>query len=168
MVRPLTEYHPFSDGAFFIPLYIMNCAWVFQADPKKYRISAMLNDEHVVKEFHWRIKQHKNDLEPGQLGLIWASGKDAGILALVKVVSKPELWEETESEKNYWVDSSDEEGIQLRVKLMLLKNLTISKDSLMEIDGLQDLRIIKQPWGKNPFKVLPEQWELLRERFLNT
>jgi hypothetical protein len=147
----------------------MNCAWIFQADPKKYNIAAMLNDEEVANEFHWQINQHKNDIHTSHKGLIWVSGESAGVYALVEVISEPGIWEESEAEKSYWIDSSNEEGSQLRVKLRIIKNLTnnpISKRSLKMIDGLQDLRIIKQPWGKNPFKVFPEQWDLLIKKVI--
>lgn len=142
--------------------------WIFQANPQRYDILRMLDDPEVIKEFHWRIKQHKDSIKKGQIGLIWLSGTVkgiyAGVYAITEIVSNPDYFDETDAEKVYWHDNSGEEGKQLRVKMKLINNLTnipILRETLKNKDGLQNLSIIKMPRPTNSL-VTKEEWEIIK------
>jgi hypothetical protein len=140
--------------------------WIFQANPKQYDILKMLDNQDVIKKFHWSIKQHKNIISKNQIGLIWLSGKEAGIYAITEIISNPDYFVESDAEKEYWHDNTEEEGAQLKVKMKLIRNLTnnpIIKETIKKRNGLQNLKILKQPWGKNPFNVTIEEWELIKK-----
>ncbi len=147
--------------------------WIFQANPKKYDFFKMTEDKEVIKEFHWRVKQHKNEIRKGQIGLIWLSGTiksiNSGIYAIVEILSNPDYFEESEAEKIYWHDNSEEEGKQLRVKMRLIKDLTnnpILKETLKNEDGLQNLSIIKMPRPTNS-RVTKEEWTIIKKQIEN-
>jgi predicted RNA-binding protein with PUA-like domain len=140
--------------------------WIFQANPQRYDILKMLDDQEVIKEFHWSVKQYKDSIGKGQIGLIWLSGKEAGIYAIVEITSNPEYYEETDAEKKYWHDSTGEEGKQLRVKMKLIRDLTsnpIVKETLKSKEELQNLSILKRPWAGTNFKVTAHEWALIKE-----
>lgn len=140
--------------------------WIFQANPQRYDILSMLDDQEVIKEFHWSVKQYKDSISKGQIGLIWLSGKEAGIYAIVEIISDPDYFEETDAEKKYWHDSTGEEGKQRRVKMKLIENLTnnpIVRDTLKNKEELQNLSILKRPWAGTNFKVTANEWKLINE-----
>ena len=141
--------------------------WIFQANPQEYDILSMLDDKEVIKEFCWRVKQYRDNIHNGQIGLIWLSGKEAGIYAITEIVSNPDYFEETDAEKKYWLlDRTGEKGKLLRVKMKLIRNLTnnpILRETLKNRNELQNLSILKQAFGKNPFKVNIDEWELIKE-----
>lgn len=138
--------------------------WIFQCNPDKYDIEKALSDTKVINGFHWKVKQHKKEIRKGHIGLIWCSGISAGIYAITELISDPGLFQESDYEKVYWSENSDEEGVQYRVQMKLIKNLVdnpIKKDRIRHIDGLQDLNILKMPRGTN-FPVTEEEWILLQ------
>lgn len=143
--------------------------WIFQANGSLYNIQEMLDDEKVVTEFHWGINQYKDKIKNGHIGLIWLSGKNAGIYAVVEITSDPEYCDENNAEKKYWINKDrkeEEKEKKLRVKMRLTRNLTnnlISRDRLKGIEGLQNLSIIKQPFAGTNFKVTTEEWNLIKE-----
>ena len=54
-------------------------AWIFQANPKDYLLQKALEDDEIGDIIHWRVRQHKNEIAKGDIGIVWLSGKDAGI-----------------------------------------------------------------------------------------
>lgn len=138
--------------------------WIFQCNPDKYKIKEALADPQVINCFHWKVKQHKKEIRKVHIGLIWCSGASAGIYAITELISDPGLFKESDHEKDYWSDNSDEEGVQYRVQMKLIKNLVddpITKERIKRIDGLQDLSILKMPRGTN-FSVTEEEWGILK------
>lgn len=147
--------------------------WIFQANPKIYDFFKMTEDKEVIKEFHWHVKQHKNEIKKGQIGLIWLSGTvksiNSGIYAVTEILSNPDYFEESEAERIHWHDSSEGEGKQLRVKMKLIKDLTnnpILRETLKNEDGLQNLSIIKMPRPTNS-RVTLEEWTIIKRLIEN-
>ena len=138
--------------------------WIFQCNPEKYRIEEALVDEKVKIGFHWKVKQHKNEIKKGDIGIIWRSGKLAGILAITELISDPGEFIESDEEKYYWNDLTNENGFQFRVKMKVIRNLEkpLTKEKIKAITGLQDLSVVKMPRGTN-FPVTTEEWEILKK-----
>jgi hypothetical protein len=138
--------------------------WIFQANPKKYDIMAMLGDRDVVDEFHWKVSRYRGDILPGDNGLIWLSGDRAGIYAVTQILSTPGYQPETEAERKYWLRDA-EDRTELRVKMKMVTDLLakpITRDEIKLIGGLQDLSILKNPRGTN-FMVSAREWLLISE-----
>ncbi|MGV8017885.1 MAG: EVE domain-containing protein [Ignavibacteria bacterium] len=143
--------------------------WIFQCNPEKYKIRDALLDKNVINCFHWKVKQHKDEILSGHIGLIWCSGSSSGIYAITELISNPGEFIETENEKKYWVDDTDEKGSQYRVKMKLIKhfiNTPIKRETILKINGLQNLSIIKMPRGTN-FLVNKEEWALINKLIEN-
>lgn len=138
--------------------------WLFQCNPEKYRIEAALNDAQINHCFHWLVKQHKQDITKGDTALIWCSGQSAGIFAIAEILTNPELQVETKYESEYWIDDTGERGTQTRVKLKLETNLSdtpVHKKTMLQIQGLQQMRIFKMPRGTN-FRVSQDEWKIIQ------
>ncbi len=138
--------------------------WIFQCNPEKYKIDKALEDPNVKQGFHWKVRQHPTEIAKGHIGLMWRSGKSAGIIAITELISDPGEFVESDAEKGYWIDSKNEEGIQFRVKMKVRKKLSelLTKEKIKGTEGLQDLSIVKMPRGTN-FPVTPEQWEIIEK-----
>lgn len=61
--------------------------WVFQANPEKYDLVADLRDGVKIDE--WSVAAHKNKIKPGDLVILWTTGKGGGCYALARVTSYP-------------------------------------------------------------------------------
>lgn len=138
-------------------------AWIFQANPERYDILNALADEKIGNTIHWLVNQHKMEIKKEHIGIIWMSGKDAGIYAITKINTFPELMNEFEEEKKYWFDGKKESNQKMRVEMTVLKrfiNQPIFRKHLVEIEGLKKLSILCQPQGTN-FPVKKSEWEII-------
>ena len=138
--------------------------WIFQANPQRYDIMNALADDEIGDSIHWLVNQYKTDINKGHIGMIWLSGKEAGIYAITEILTDPTLMLEPEPEKKYWTDASDKEGEKTRVKMKIIKNLLhlpLTKETIMQTEGLQGMRILRQPQGTN-FRVTTEEWNIIK------
>lgn len=133
--------------------------WIFQGDPKRYDFSKGLLENKI----HWLVNQHKDSIKKGHYGLIWMSGKQAGIYALAKIESDPQLIEEFEYEKKYWFNPEEEEEKAVRVELTIFKRFLdkpILRETIMKTSGLGALSILRAPQRTN-FPVTDAEWEII-------
>jgi len=138
--------------------------WIFQANPGRYDIVSALRDETLIKDC-WMINQYKNKVKKGDLALIWISGKEAGIYAAVEITSDPYFFIASQQSDKYWVNEEDRGKKRFRVEVghqINLLNNPVFKDEVKNIDGLEDLSILRQPQGIN-FAVTHKQWVIIRE-----
>lgn len=138
--------------------------WIFQCNPLKYKIEKALLNEEVKKELHWKVNQHRNEIAKGDFGLIWRSGKSAGILAITELISDPGEFSESDAEIKYWNDQKNEKGVHILVKMKVIQNLNkpLTKAEIKNTKGLQDLSILKMCRGTN-FEVKPDEWIILKK-----
>jgi len=137
--------------------------WIFQADPERYEIIKALKDDEIGDEMHWSVNQYKQEIKKGHTGIIWQSGEKAGIYAITKILTDPTVMEESDAEKEYWLDPKDEEGAKLRVKMKITKlRSPLLKEKIKSTNGLQYMSIFRSPRGTN-FPVKPDEWNIIRD-----
>lgn len=138
--------------------------WLFQANPQRYDIMNALADDEIGNDIHWLINQYKTEISKGHIGIIWLSGKEAGIYAITEIVTDPKIMGEPETEKKYWTDTADKEGEKLRVKMRIVKNMLhspLTKETIMNTIGLRYLSVLRQPRGTN-FPVSLDEWDKIK------
>jgi hypothetical protein len=134
--------------------------WLFQANPQRYDILNALADVKLNNEIHWLVNQHKNEIKKGHLGLIWLSGKEAGIYVVTELLTDPTIIKEPKNEKEYWANNKDKGDNKLRVKMKIINNLLhrpISKEVIKTTKGLENLSILRYYQGTN-FPVEINEW----------
>jgi hypothetical protein len=139
--------------------------WIFQANPQRYDILNALADNEIGEEMHWTVNQHKKEIDKGDVGIIWLSGKEAGIYAITEILTAPTIMEEPETERKYWTDTEDKEGDKLRVKMKIIKNMLscpLTKEKIKLTNGLQHMSIFLNPRGTN-FPVKSDEWDKIRD-----
>jgi predicted RNA-binding protein with PUA-like domain len=135
--------------------------WIFQADPKRYRLlDALVELDEIV----WQVNQHQREIHPGDKVFIWQAGSDGGIYGIGEVTTEPAP---TPTDDPYWVEAEKERMTPPRtgVKLKIIKRLVdhpLLKSQLREDPSLDSLSILKLARGTN-FPVSTEEWTRLEE-----
>ncbi len=60
--------------------------WIFQGNPDTYDFKAALEQGGISD---WNVTAHKAKIHEGDKGIIWLTGKNAGVYGLLEVVSEP-------------------------------------------------------------------------------
>jgi predicted RNA-binding protein with PUA-like domain len=134
--------------------------WLFQGNPKYYRIIDGIRD---FAQMPWLVTRYAKEMEPGDGVLVWMSGKEAGVYAIAEILETPKLMPEP-PDVGYWLDKSrigqkPQATIRFTDKLLehpLLRSV-LSQDPI-----LKSLLVIRQPNATN-FKVTSEQWKRVYE-----
>jgi EVE domain-containing protein len=141
--------------------------WIFQANPKKYRIEDSLNAE--ASEY-WSLNQHAEEVHDGDRVLIWLSGANAGIYALGTVVGEPILQTDSSIGIGYWRDPAEGKKLKPRVLVRydeVFLDCPLEK-GLLQLDPLlSNMRIMRFAQGTN-FPVTVAEWQAITARLRGT
>ena len=144
--------------------------WIFQANPERYDVLNALSDE-TLQEDVWLVTRYKDQIRSGDVGLIWMSGKEGGIYAVIDVISYPQKMYDPEQSAKYWVEETDKRQFRRRVKIrykLKLTNNPIMREELKNLPELGKMEIFVNARGTN-FKVTNDEWQvilnLLKQRF---
>jgi len=136
--------------------------WIFQANPKRYDVLNALADESLTERV-WLVNRYQNQIHAGHIGLIWMSGKEGGIYAVVDITSDPQMLADSEQSGKYWVDSKDRGQLRLRIKIryrLKFVNNPIFREELKSFPGLEKMSIFRQPQATN-FPVSNDEWQII-------
>jgi hypothetical protein len=144
--------------------------WIFQANPQRYDVLNALADESL-KEDVWLVSRYQNQIHDGHIGLIWMSGKEGGIYAVIDVISNPQMMYDSEQSTKYWLSEADKRQMLLRIKYrykLKLINNPITRQELKNVSELENMEIFRRPIGTN-FVVTTDEWQailgLIKRRF---
>lgn len=135
--------------------------WIFQANPKKYRIEESLKTEPAE---YWSVTRYVQEIHDGDRVLIWISGVKAGICAIGTVVGEPVLQTDSPIGIDHWRDRAEGTKIKPRV---LVRYDSVFLDcplatALLGLDpALSELSILISAQGTN-FKVKDEEWQAIK------
>jgi AAA domain (dynein-related subfamily)/EVE domain len=123
-------------------------SWIFQANPKYYDIESALKS---LKEIKWSIRQHSDKIRPKDNVYIWQSGQNAGILAVGKVLSEPQMVKNEEEELPFEKDTDffNKEELRSIVHIGRVLEKPITKNSLLNHPVLSELTVIRAPQMTN-------------------
>jgi len=135
--------------------------WIFQANPKFYRILEAL--QHL-DQMQFLTNRYKDRIQVGDIVLLWMSGNHAGIYAQARVVEGVAERKSDGDDAVFWADPSSGAMTKPRVVLAIEKRFLgnpLLKSTIAATEGLGNLMILRQPNGTN-FPVDADAWELLR------
>lgn len=140
--------------------------WIFQANPKRYDLLSALMTEEIGDTDVWMVTRYRNDIRSKHIGILWLSGREAGIYAIVDISSNPKYLVDSEVSTRYWKFDEDKRQKRLRVRikyrLKLLRNKALRKDELKSIPDLKNLSILRYQQGTN-FPVSKEEWLIISD-----
>lgn len=135
--------------------------WIFQANPKFYRILEAL--QHLDR-MQFLTNRYKDRIQVGDIVLLWMSGNHAGIYAQARVLEGVAERKSDGNDAAFWADPSSGGTTKPRVVLAIEKRFLgnpLLKTTIAATEGLGNLMILRQPNGTN-FPVDVDAWELLR------
>ena len=115
--------------------------WLFQGNPAYFDIRGALDE---LGEMSWLVNQGTTKFKAGQVGFIWESGPDGGIVAKGTILNDPEELPENPAEMKFNVDRSRFSGARLRVRIRVDRRVVppISRKQLLEHPILKDLQVL--------------------------
>jgi hypothetical protein len=139
----------------------MSNHWVFQCNPRFFRIFDALKDG--VAEITWPIKQNKGKIGRGDEVILWASsaGKsEAGAIARGRIVNlTPNRTAKDDS--SYWVVTPGAASAWATVVIKTpLPTKPVLRSYVMGDATLREMTIARLPRGTN-FAITSEQWKRL-------
>lgn len=141
----------------------LSSVWIFQGNPNRYDVVNALSDPKMQR-YCWQVNQHKQRIKKGDIGIIWMSGKEAGIYAVAEILTDPAIMAEPPTEEQYWVSDNDKGVKRLRVELSnrtVLINNPLYRTDLKAKDGLSKLSILQVAQGTN-FPVTHDEWHVIK------
>ena len=134
--------------------------WLFQGNPKYYRIIDGIRD---FTQMPWLVTRYAKEMQPGDGVLVWMSGKDAGVYAIAEIIEVPKPMKDL-PDIGYWVDTSplgEKPFATIRFTDKLLDR-PLLRSELMKDSVLQSLIVLRQPNSTN-FKVTAVEWQRVYE-----
>jgi hypothetical protein len=121
--------------------------WLFQGNPQRFEGMA----EHLATAQpgdvgRWSVSRYADEMQAGDLLLLWISGPEAGIYALGELVHIPYLAEENDFGDTF-VD----------YRYLDVLDPPLRREDLRQHPVLQDLGVLRFPQGTN-YRVTEEQW----------
>ena len=142
--------------------------WLFQRNPKYYRIVAAIKDFALMP---WLVTRYAKEMAIGDGVLLWIAGAGAGIYAKVvrtlwyaEIVEAPRTWE-SRPDIGYWIETSKLTPTSLHAKLRFTTKLVdkpLLRSDLLNDEVLKNLTVIRAPNSTN-FKISAEQWQRVFE-----
>lgn len=131
--------------------------WLFQANPKHYRILDAIQN---LVEMPWLVTRHRTEIRIGDGVLVWLAGPAAGIYAIAEVTTLPAPLAVI-PDVNYWLTPATIRAERPRVMIRFVRKLIgqpLRRQELKQDQILRHLLVIKAPSGTN-FRVSLEQWQ---------
>jgi hypothetical protein len=142
--------------------------WVFQANPKQFRISEFLETQPA--DFLWMARQRVGDMAVGDRVFVWRAigGGDpalSGVIAVAEIADLPRVQADDAASRPFWTSaaSGDPALAEMRVRLNLLHvaDEIIQRDTLLGDSVLSTMQVLTARTGTN-FLLTPEHAAALR------
>lgn len=130
--------------------------WLFQGNPKYYRIIDGIRD---FERMPWLATRYAKDMVTGDGVLIWKSGDKAEIYAIAEIIEPPKNIVNPPN-IGYWIDTS-RIGIKPCVKIRFTSKLLekpLIREDLKQEPVLKNLTVIRQPNATN-YKITQQEWK---------
>ncbi|HEY1810988.1 MAG TPA: DUF3578 domain-containing protein [Kofleriaceae bacterium] len=135
-------------------------AWIFQANPDTYDVSAAVRK---LGEISWTVSRHGDSIRVGDRVYLWESGKAAGIVATAEVIDEVRVREEEALSRQFWRKPAQYKAgprVLLRIDEVLADKFP--KQRLVDDPRFKDLGFLRGPMGTN-FPLTEEHHRALEE-----
>ena len=134
--------------------------WLFQGNPKYYRIVDGIRD---FTQMPWLVTRYAKEMQPGDGVLVWMAGPGAGVYAIAEMIEAPKPMKDL-PDIGYWLDTSrlgTKPFATLRFTDKLLER-PLLRSGLKQDPVLKSLTVLHQPNATN-FKVTAAEWQQVYE-----
>jgi len=139
--------------------------WLFQADPKRYRIRDALQQLDVIT---YRTGQRLEGISKGDRAFFWESGKMGGLLGAGRVVEGPGALTPAADELAFYHEQPERSGEEPMVRIQITEHrpTPVPRVYLTTRPQLQSMRILSFPRGTK-FRLSPEEATALESVLLD-
>lgn|GEM_PF-1439623 len=136
-------------------------AWIFQANPRYYNLSAALGK---LSNITFLVNQFKSEIRAGDKVYFWEAGPNGGLVGTGTVLTDPKEMHDDEESRPFYVDPHRFEGEQLRtvVRVDQVLSRPIARSVFLDHPILRDMTVLTARVGTN-FRLTPEQADALAE-----
>jgi len=137
-------------------------AWLFQANPARWRIFDYIRDnpDEMHADWNWSCWRFRDEISIGDACALWITGSPRvrGIHAVGHIVGEPY---QAVEDSEYWTDAADRSRVRWFVD-MLFEHWLLD-EPVLAIDLKRDARfaaasILRTPRFANPHPLTDEQW----------
>jgi len=130
-----------------------SAAWVFQGNPRHWRIDDFLGDVRggrVDPRVPWLVTRYARRIAEGDRVYLWRAGAEAGVVALARVVGAPRSRPDDKTEYRT-ADSERFVGDRMRAILEVdaLLDTSLSRSGLRSDPLFEDMAILRFPYATN-------------------
>ena len=161
LANPAASGVPIQTGNDRVPHPQEPQVWIFQSNPKFYRVLEALQS---LDRIQFLANRYKDRIQVGDVVLIWMSGRHAGVYAQARVVEGVAERKSDGDDASFWTDPSVASTVKPRVVLSIEKRFLANpllKTTIASTEGLDKLLILRQPNGTN-YPIESDEWEQLR------
>lgn len=134
--------------------------WLFQGNPKYYRIIDGIRD---FEQMPWLATRYAKEMAAGDGVLIWKSGDQSGIYAIAEIIEPPKIIA-SPPDIGYWIDTS-RVGVKPCARIRFTSKLLekpLLRENLKQDPVLKNLIVIRQPNATN-YRITQQEWQRVHE-----
>jgi predicted RNA-binding protein with PUA-like domain len=133
--------------------------WIFKANPERFGIEDRLKDARP--QTTWLVTRYREEIKPGDVAFVWCGGREPGIRAVMRGESHPEVRDELEHERPYWVDSRDAKPRVRVLGAFIHRSALLASRRLKSVPGLEKLSVFHGWQQATNFRVKDAEGEIL-------
>ena len=134
---------------------------MFQANPRQFDLTRELEARSIGEVDWWNASQRHEWMRPGDVVLLWASGKESGVYAVGMLTS--EAFEHEASEAGADAEAYELKPWRVEFRYLAILQHPVLRSDVVQDRELQNLAIVRSPQGTN-FRIDATLWPALRAR----
>jgi hypothetical protein len=141
----------------------MTNSWLFQGNPKYYKIRLALHHFKTTSKLTtWLVKAHKTEISAGDEVFFWEAGPKAGLVGWGEIQTEPGRIQLEDEEAKFVVLKAKFDGLQLRVRIKVEGECYRSRSELRSIEGLRTWAPVRRGVEGTNFRIPPAIRDQLR------
>jgi hypothetical protein len=133
--------------------------WIFKGNPERYDLDGRLR--HPDPKTSWNATRYRDDLVPGDIAFIWRTGPKGGIVAVMRLDSRPQEIAEVSPDASYWLHKR-ETGPAWRVLGTFTHRIRcLQRERILLTPGLENLSIFRGFQQATNFRASEAEGEIL-------
>jgi predicted RNA-binding protein with PUA-like domain len=133
--------------------------WIFKANPDLYDVEEHIRDNNPPTA--WKVSRYGKEMKAGDVGFIWRTGLQRGVIAIVELLSDP-YYVEVDPIQPYWSEKT-------RVDLRVTDHFPVLEAEFLKvIPGLGNLSTFHGFQAATNFRVTPAEGEIICKLIANS
>lgn len=139
--------------------------WLFQGNPEYFNFEKAISKNTLDS---WGVSHHKNDIQDGDMAVIWLTGKNRGVAGLVTIIGKPSQ-NIIPSDDDCWtekgrVTKKDNKNFYVKIEILTSPKYFITPIKFFE--RAKEIKLkVGQGYQNTNYSVTEEQYQEISKLF---